>query len=169
MVKDLVYYKNCFESLSVNKKGGQQAPHKPLLLLAVIDLVECGIIKSPQIELTEALSTAFKINETRFTRRLVHFKPNIGMPFYHMRAEPFWRLVPKTPGTAPCTYAISSLRKFYKCAEIEPELFELMKDPISCKRLREILIRTYLQKRTDTMQSLTPIVLMASCLCQLIA
>lgn len=52
---DLAYYMQCFDHLSVNKKGGQLAPHKPLLLLAVIDLVECGIIRSPQIELSEAL------------------------------------------------------------------------------------------------------------------
>ena len=49
---DLAYYMQCFDHLSVNKKGGQLAPHKPLLLLAVIDLVECGIIRSPQIELS---------------------------------------------------------------------------------------------------------------------
>ena len=146
------------------------APHKPLLLLAVIDLVECGIIRSPQIELSEALITAFKLNETRFTRGIVHFKPNIGMPFYHMTAEPFWRLVPKVPGNAPSSYAISTLRNFYKCAEIDSELFELMKNPATASQLRKVLIDTYLANRTDIeLPSLPQIILLASCLCQLIA
>ena len=30
MVKYLAYYQQCFAHLSVNKKGGQLAPHKPL-------------------------------------------------------------------------------------------------------------------------------------------
>ena len=170
MVKDLAYYQSCFENLSVNKKGGHLAPHKPLLLLAVIDLVECGIIKSQQIELSEALITAFKLNETRFTRDIVHFKPNIGMPYYHMDYEPFWRLVPKVPGKKPNTYAISTLRNLYKCAEIDYELFELMKIPSTAQQLRKILIDMYLANRTDIgLQSLPQIVLLASCLCQLIA
>lgn len=170
MVKDLAYYQSCFENLSVNKKGGHLAPHKPLLLLAVIDLVECGIIKSQQIELSEALITAFKLNETRFTRDIVHFKPNIGMPYYHLTAEPFWRLVPINPGKVPNTYAISTLRHFYKYAEIDNELFALMKEPATAQLLRKVLIDTYLANRTDIgLQPLTQIVLLASCLCQLIA
>lgn len=170
MVKDLAYYQHCFENLSVNKKSGQLAPHKPLLLLAVIDLVECGIIKLPEIELGEPLITAFKLNETRYTRGIAHFKPNIGMPYYHLTAEPFWRLVPKVSGNAPSSYAISTLRNFYKCAEIDYELFELMKVPATAQQLRKVLIDTYLANRTDIgLQPLTQIVLLASCLCQLIA
>ena len=170
MVKELAYYQRCFENLSVNKKGGHLAPHKPLLLLAVIDMVECGIIKSPQIELSEALITAFKLNETRYTRGIAHFKPNIGMPYYHMNAEPFWKLVPRVPGNAPSSYAISTLRNFYKCAEIDHELFELMKVPATAQQLRKVLIDTYLANRTDIgLQSIPQIVLLASCLCQLIA
>lgn len=170
MDKDLTYYIACFENLSVNKKGGQLAPHKPLLLLAVIDLVECGIIKSPEVELGEALITAFKLNENRFTRNIIHFKPNIGMPYYHMSGEPFWRLVPFNPDKAPNTYAISTLRNFYKCAVIDHELFELMKVQATAQQLRKILIDTYLANRTDIgLQSLPQIVLLASCLCHLIA
>ena len=170
MVKDLAYYQLCFENLSVNKKGGQLAPHKPLLLLAVIDLVECGIIKSPQIELGEPLITAFKLNDMRYTRHIAHFKPNIGMPYYHMSGEPFWKLVPKVPDNAPSSYAISTLRNFYKCAEIDHELFELMKVSATAQQLRKVLIDTYLANRTDIgLQSLPQIVLLASCLCQLIA
>ena len=168
--KDLAYYERCFGNLSVNKKGGHLAPHKPLLLLAVIDLVDCGIIKSPQIELTEALITAFKLNETRYTRNIVHFKPNIGMPYYHMSGEPFWRLVAKKPSSTPSSYAVSTLRSHYKYAEIDNELFELLKDPVAGQKLRIVLIDTFLTNRTDIgLQSLPQIVLLASCLCQLTA
>ncbi len=169
-LKDITYYEYRFSHLSVNKKGGQPAPHKPLLLLAVIDLVECGIIKSPQIELSEALITAFKLNENRYTRGIVHFKPNIGMPYYHMSGEPFWRLVPKVSANAPSSYAIPTLRNFYKCAVIDHELFELMQVPATAQQLRKVLIDTYLANRTDMpLQAIMPIVLLASCLCQLIA
>ena len=91
----------CFDHLSVNKKGGQLAPHKSLLLLAVIDLVECGFIRSTQIELSEALLTAFKLNDMRYTRHIAHFKPNIGMPYYHMTVNRSGGSCPKCRATRP--------------------------------------------------------------------
>ena len=168
--RDLAYYCGCFERLSVNKKGGQLAPHKPLLLLAIMDLVETGIIKAPHIELSEALVTAFKLNELRYARNIKHFKPNIGMPYYHMGNEPFWRLVPKDPNNTPSKYAVSTLRAAYDYAVIDTELFMLMKNPDACRQLREVLINNYLTNRNGTsLQSLSPIVVIASCLMQLIA
>lgn len=41
-MKDLNYYVECFSSLHTMKKCGKPAPHKALLLLSVIDLVERG-------------------------------------------------------------------------------------------------------------------------------
>ncbi len=74
------------------------------------------------------------------------------------------------PGNEPCGYAISSLRNFYKCAEIDHELFELMKVPATAQQFRKVLIDIYLANRTDVpMQAITLILLLASCLCHLIA
>lgn len=144
MQRDLAYYKSCFDHLSVNKKGGQLAPHKPLLLLSIIDLVDCGIIKSHKIELSEALITAFELNKMRYTRNILHFKPNIGMPFFYMNTEPFWKLVPKVVGNMPYTYAISTLRDSYKYAEIDNELFSILQEPSAAEALRQVLIDAYL-------------------------
>ena len=63
--KDILYNEQCFGHLNVNRMGGQLAPHKALLLLTIMDLVECKMIMLPQIELREALITAFKWNWVR--------------------------------------------------------------------------------------------------------
>ena len=117
--KDLSYYEQLFAHLNVNRMGGQVAPHKPLLLLAIMDLVECEIIMLPQIELREALIAAFKWNWARLVPKESHFNPAIGTPFYHMSGEPFWRLVPKDPSYTPNTTNITSLREHYEYAEID--------------------------------------------------
>lgn len=123
---------------------GLVAPHKPLLLLAIMDLIEDDIIQSPQIELNDALETAFKWNFECYAINITHFKPVIGTPFYHMSYEPFWNLVSKVPGITPNTTAVSTLRRHYKYAEIDQELFEQMKDPDARHHLREVLIKSYL-------------------------
>lgn len=53
MAKDLNYYIDCFSLLNTMKKCGKPAPHKALLLLSVIDLVERGIITDCRIPLSE--------------------------------------------------------------------------------------------------------------------
>jgi len=148
--KDLAYYKQLFTHLNVNKMGGQVAPHKPILLLAIIDLVECEIIMLPQIELGEALIAAFKWNWVHQVSKKARFKPVIGTPFYHMSGEPFWRLVPKDPSYAPNTTNTTSLREHYEYAEIDSELFVLMLDADARQRLRKVLIETYLTDHNST-------------------
>ena len=142
--KDLAYYEQCFGYLNVNKIAGQIAPHKPILLLAIMDLVECEMIMLPQIELREALIAAFKWNWVRQVPKEARFKPAIGTPFYHMSGEPFWKLLPKDPSYAPNTTNITTLREHYAYAEIDSELFVLMLDADARQRLREVLIETYL-------------------------
>ncbi len=146
--KDILYNEQCFGHLNVNRMGGQLAPHKALLLLAIMDLVECKMIMLPQIELREALITAFKWNWVRQVPKEARLA--IGTPFYHMSGEPFWRLAPKDPSYAPNTTNITSLREHYQYAEIDPELFVLMLDVKARQRLRKVLIETYLTHHNPT-------------------
>ena len=148
--KDLAYYESLFAHLNVNKMGGQVAPHKSILLLAIMDLVECEMIMLPQIELREALIAAFKWNWVRHVQKDIRFKPVIGTPFYHISGEPFWRLVPKDPSYAPNTTNITTLREHYEYAEIDSELFVLMLDADARQRLRKVLIETYLTDYNPT-------------------
>lgn len=148
--KNLAYYTYLFEHLTVNKMRGQVAPHKPILLLAIMDLVECEMIMLPRIELREALIAAFKWNWVRLVQKDIHFNPVIGTPFYHMSGEPFWKLVPKDPSYAPNTTNVTTLREHYEYAEIDPELFVLMLDADARQHLRKVLIETYLTDHNQT-------------------
>ncbi len=65
------------------------APHKPLLLLAILDLVErSGGLPSP-LWLTTDLDYAFKIFEkvVAYRRRQ---RLDIRMPFHHLKTQGFW-------------------------------------------------------------------------------
>jgi putative restriction endonuclease len=44
MQKDLAFYGERFAKLRVNRSGGVAAPHKPILLLAVMELIGRGTI-----------------------------------------------------------------------------------------------------------------------------
>lgn len=144
LTKNLSYYEYCFINLVVSRHNGQVAPHKPLLLISVIDLITDGSITSPIIELSDALVEAFKRNAKIYASRIDHFKPNIGMPFFYMRSEPFWELFPKVDGITLIANTIPSLRKHYSHARIDDELFQLLQNQATAQSLQFALIETYL-------------------------
>ena len=148
----LPYYLDKFSNLHCNKMKGEVAPHKAIMLLSVMDLVASGVITSNKIEFTETLEERFKSNWKRYVKEDSVYKPVAGTPFWHLNYEPFWRLVPFSGGDETIAllqesnpYSAGTIRKFIRHAEIDNELFLLMKD----ERYREELkknLRNYLAK-----------------------
>jgi putative restriction endonuclease len=80
MQKELAVYAKKFAKLRVDKASGKPAPHKPILLLAVIDLFEQDIIQRNEIYLSPDLTANF----LKFWHRLVStdHHSNIALPFF---------------------------------------------------------------------------------------
>ena len=162
-MKDFRYYEHCFSSLHTAMKLGKPAPHKALLLLSVIDLVESGVIVDNHIELSDILIKTFNANAKKFYANSPIFKPEVTKPFYHMQHESFWRLVDSCSyiatsmaaeqvaeyGKRRPSYSVKKLREQYRYAEIDTELFKLLKNEDARARLRVLLISTYLNNRID--------------------
>lgn len=172
-MKDYRYYRECFSALHTAKSKGFFAPHKPLLLLSVIDLVESGVIRSNCIELSDALVKAFKTNTAKYIGHSTLFSPNIGQPFYHMQHEPFWNLVLTAEelgmaadphavyGKKTVSYSLGSLRAAYRYAVIDQELFNLLQDEDVRAKLRVTLISKYF---TSQPSSIPPLAILPACI-----
>ncbi len=140
-------YLHQFSNLHCNKLKGEIAPHKPIMLLSVIDLVESGLITSNKIEFSEMLEERFKSNWKRYVKEDSVFKPNAGTPFWHLNHEPFWHLVPFCGGEETIAhlkksnpYSAGTIRKNIRYAEIDSELFELMRDEDCRTELRKAVV-----------------------------
>ncbi|MFR9543270.1 MAG: hypothetical protein SNJ29_08615 [Rikenellaceae bacterium] len=143
-------YLEQFSSLKTAKMAGVRAPHKAILLLTVIDLIDWGVIKSNQIELNDDLEWQFKHNWARYVGDSVLFQPKIATPYWHMSGEPFWKLVPHSGGELTkenlqgTPYSLTNLRKQVKSADIDLKLFELLQNEDARAKFRVLLITTYL-------------------------
>ena len=158
----LPYYIQAFQSLHTAKVKGVKAPHKAVLLLAVIDLVEEKVIGSPRIRLTDSLKNRFNEIWMRYIGHSAIFTADICKPFYHMQYEPFWNLVEKHStlmAAEPVTssrerkdlpkggYTVKAMREGYEYAEIDEELIYLLQNADNRAVLRVILINTYLSNQ----------------------
>ena len=78
-----------------NQRTAFRAPHKPLVLLAVLDRISEGAIQSNLIEFDDELVELFNIYWQIVkppSQRGV-----IGYPLWHLQSDGFWHLLPR-PG-----------------------------------------------------------------------
>jgi 5-methylcytosine-specific restriction protein B len=158
--KNLRDYLEFFSNLNTNKQQGKIAPHKAILLLSIIDLVEQGQIQTNKIELTEKLENQFNLNWEKYVENQNVFQPIVGTPYVHLRSEPFWKLIPiKSNGNKDLSsninsYSTNYLKSQIQYAEIDEELFDLFQHNKNRDIFRNVLISTYIhsQLKTNTMQ-----------------
>lgn len=129
-VQILDYYIHAFTHLRRDsKKGG--APHKPILLLAIIHEYVLGRIFDNKIFITPEITHSFSI----FWNQLVtteHDK-SFSLPFYHLSGEKgnWWQLIPNVgceiwidnPGSMR---SFGNLSAAVAYAEIDPNLASLL-------------------------------------------
>lgn len=138
----LQHYCELFQRLHTAVISGQKAPHKAVLLLSVIELIEEKTISSPCIPLSDDLISRFNRN----WKAHVHsdkFSPTITTPYWHLQNESFWRLNTYDGSELKKTYSEKYLRE-YSFAIIDIDLFELLKEEGNAVRFKEIILDTYL-------------------------
>ena len=145
------HYAGEFSQLHVKVTFGQRAPHKAILLLSVIDLIETGVITSNRIYFTRELESQFHHNWIRYVAYLEGHSARAATPFFHLSYEPFWSLILK-PGSRKTEKELADARIYMnpdkmneaiECAIIDNDLFELLQDSVVRAKLRVVLISKY--------------------------
>ena len=138
-------YVQKMKRLRVDRAHGV-APHKPLLLLAVIELIERGQIQENKISLSPDLAETF----IKYWSKVTDRRPNIALPFFHLKSDGFWRLHPN-PGydkaldvADQITETISGIQEVIAYASLDDDLFVLLTDAGNREIIRQTLISVYL-------------------------
>ena len=123
-----------------------RAPHKPLLLLAVMDLFAEGSITANLIELTPDLGELFTLYWARVMPPDQRGK--LALPFFHLKSDGFWHLVPRPDKEAILAASrqirsTNQLRETVLGARLDEELYEFLRAKENRDLLRAMLIETY--------------------------
>lgn len=144
-------YAGAFSHLHVKVTFGKRAPHKAIMLLSIIDLVETGVIKSNHILYTQQLDSQFYNNWTRYIAFMDGHSAHSAVPFFHLAYEPFWslKLKPLCPysekelADARIYMKPAKMNEEIECAIIDQDLFELLQDNYVRAQYRVLLISLY--------------------------
>ncbi|MEZ0483291.1 HNH endonuclease [Fibrella aquatica] len=138
------------------KRGGTQygpAPHKPVFLLTLIDLIDKQFITENRIGVSPELVATFKENFALLVNTAN--QDDFTQPFFYLKNEGFWFLQPN-PGFLLDTYIRSvqtlSDRLAYAC--FADELYTLLLDTQARTYLKTLLLDTYFPATKATYLSL---------------
>lgn len=145
-------YINKFSHLRTDRTGGWtvatqgQAPHKPILLLSILDLFAQGRITTNLIEITPDLGELFVAYWSKVMPP--ERRGNMALPFFHLRSSGFWHLLPQ-PGQEAALNAVrqvdtlNQLNCLILGARLDDDLFQIVQNADSRNALRTTLIQTY--------------------------
>jgi putative restriction endonuclease len=144
-------YVSSFKNLNTDKSRTRwsaetqfRAPHKPLLLLSIIDLFAQGHITTNLIELDSELSELFNLYWSIVMPPDKH--GNIALPFYHLKSDGFWHLQATPNNETAITVPIRSITKLQELvlgARLDEELYSALHAESKRNILRTVLIDTY--------------------------
>ncbi len=148
MHESLKTYLLTFKNLRTDKSHGI-APHKPILLISVLQTFQNGFQHDQQIYITPELVALFKTNWNLLVR--TNHDCSFALPFYHLKSNKFWKLHPKY-GFENIIQLTASMRNFAHLnaaidyAIIDEDLCALMKDKKNNSLLLQFLLDEYFPK-----------------------
>jgi len=126
------------------------APHKPFLLLSIMDLISQGLITSNFIEPSFELVDTW--NAYWSAVMPIGQRSTMAHPFPRLKSDGFWHRVANPGYDSDKDYNVTSMakcRKIYTGAKLDDKLFQYMCDPDSLEKLRAVLIQTYFHLQTQ--------------------
>ena len=142
------YWLEQLYNLRRDKSGLHERPHKPVLLLSIIDLLDNGVINRNEVPLSEPLIKKFKQYFAVVRRQ--NDRPTIQNPFFFLSGDKFWRLVPRPgdreiyhEGSGSGAPSVTELRRRVAFGTFDAGIWQLLNDPLSRHQLREAIIARY--------------------------
>lgn len=150
MNDELKHYQHLFSTLRTDKNKKRwaestkhQAPHKPFLLLSVLDLLASDSTNNfiePKLSLIETFNHYWNLIMP------LGSTASMSYPFYHLETSGFWHLVSAQSEKHQRGRTIKSIKRLselYQGAKLEEDLFILSNNQKYREQLRETLITTY--------------------------
>ena len=154
---ELKKYLHLFKKIRIDRSHGL-APHKPILLLSVLQLYHSQLIIDRRVFISPELVALFKANWSTLVK--TNHACRISYPFYYLKSDKFWHLVPKAgfeniEQMGSIMKSFSNLNAAINYAVIDIELFVLAIDKRSNEILQQFLIDEFFTESTTNLSYLS--------------
>ena len=143
-------YVEIFRNLSTGVQNGKKLPHKAVLLLSILKLIENGTITENKIHLNKTIANTFASTWGDYLHN--NKIPSVWIPFWYMKSESFWHFKALEDENILQNLlcfaghpSVGQMRNVIKYAYVDEQLFSLMQDREERLKLKKVLIETYLR------------------------
>lgn len=123
--------------LRIDRARGDPAPHKPLLLLVILELAEQGLLPEDILPLSPELAFRF----FTFWNVVAHRRtqpPDVRLPFHYLKSDGFWAALDENGKPSPD-------KRLTRYAALDRDFVAFAKDSTLRDKARRILIEKYFQ------------------------
>lgn len=150
-LKALHYYSRKFQTIRVDRVHGV-APHKPILLLAIIEMIGNQEIHKNEVYLTQFLNQRF-LKYWSYLGSEFH-NPDISRPYFHMRSGKFWHLMPnpgheKVISSKVKLKTLAEVKRAINFAYLDEDLFDFLCSKETRNSLLSVLVGWWFPGRLD--------------------
>jgi len=124
-----------FSKLRIDRARGDPAPHNPLLLLVLCDLVEKESLPQGVLPLSPELAFRFYTYWTIVAERRPQ-RPDVRLPFHHLSGDGIWSVLDQQGSPSPD-------RMMTRFAKLPSDLVAALQDTAIREKARHILIAKY--------------------------
>lgn len=134
MNKDQRDWLHKLATLRVDRASGNPAPHKPLLLLVILEMADKGEISSPEVRLSPDLAFRFSAYWSVVAQRRTQ-PPEVRLPFHHLSSSGIWEPLMADGKPSPD-------KKLTSMVKLDPEFFNCLSDQEFRAEALKVLVET---------------------------
>ena len=139
--------KTAIKAMRLGRYRGRVKPHKPILLIAVLDLMDAGHISENRVYFDDRLCSRFERLFCAVAKDRDWCQP--APPFFHLRSSGFWFHKPR-PGRQASYAELETSGGYSKrivdniaYGFFDPDTYSVVMDREARKRLRDYVLSTF--------------------------
>lgn len=142
--------------LKPNRRGGRFSPHKPAMMLAVLDLALAGRLPENRIELGPPLLERYRAFWEAVAEEGDRLNP--FLPFFHLRSEPFWQVhaIPGKQATLDALTTVSGMaqaRSLIDCASLDDSIWKALQSPEYVEQAAQVVISHWFPDKREALEA----------------
>lgn len=134
MIKNQNYWLNKLITLRIDRARGNPAPHKPLLLLVILEMIEKGEITNNNVVLSPDLVFRFSVFWSIVAKRR-NQSPDVRLPFHHLGSSGMWQPLMADGKSSPD-------KKLTKMIRLDQAFLDCLLDSNFRDQAKRVLIET---------------------------
>ena len=145
----LNFYISRFKSIKrANRTGKPKAPHKPILLVTLIDWLDLTEQSENTFFIQPELILHFRVTWEKLLQEEIR---DFWLPFYHLSSDGFWHLFnEKGKKVEERLQTFNQLREKVQYGKFDPALFDLLSIKKNRERLKQELVEYYFPETSST-------------------